>query len=209
MDAEFVGSTGLIIAELNIRTARLSAVCPRDPRGCDGIRTRIPGHVDQYLYPRKAREGRQQAQPVMRAKSAFRQWGVRPVNEMRVGYREIVFVEEGLPQRHPRFEPVGLDQDAVTLAALEGRRQHDVQKWMARPRADPALCRGVSMCQQKTCILIDPQIERNVEPSTADFAEALQAFKRLPAPEGTVFGEEIIGADFVCDPQPSRQRDIP
>jgi hypothetical protein len=77
---------------------------------------------------------------------------------------------------------------------------------MARPRADPAPCRGVSMCQKKTCILIDPQIERNVEPSTADFAEVLQAFKRLPAPEGTVFGEEIIGANFVCDPQPSRAR---
>ena len=85
------------------------------------------------------------------------------------------------------------------------RRQHDVQKRVTGSQADPAPRRRLDMFEQETGVLIHPQVDRDVEAAAADFAEALQAFERLPGPQGTVFGEEIVGADLVRDAEPPRE----
>ncbi len=109
------------------------------------------------------------------------------------------------------FETVGLDRDppALTLTPLELRRQHDVQKRVTGSQPDPAPHSGLDMFEQQTGVLIHPQINRDVEGAAADFAEALQVFERLPGPQGSVFGEEIVGADLVGDAEPPRELDVP
>src|SRR5580692_5351610 len=147
----------------------------------------------------------------MRAKSAGRQEDVWTEYEMRVGDREVVLVIERRPFRHARLEAVGLDRDpsALALATLELRRQHDVQKRVAGSQTNPAPRCGRDMFEQETGVLIHPQIDRNVEGAAAGFAEALWVFKRLPAPQGAVFGEEIVGAHLVRYVEPPRQLGVP
>src|SRR4029077_13698585 len=137
----------------------------------------------------------------MRSKSPSRQKDVRPANEMGVGNREIVLVKQRHALWHARLEAVGLDRDpsSFALALLELRGQHDIQKWIAGSPADPAARCGLDVFEQKTSVVIDAKIDRNIEVAAADFAETAQTFERLPAPESTVLGEEIINANFVCD----------
>ena len=111
----------------------------------------------------------------MCSQSASRQQDVRPENEMPVGDREIVFVEERRAFRHARFETVRLDRDppALTLAPLELRRQHDVQKRVTGSQADPAPYSRLDMFEQETGVLIHPQVDRDVEAAAANLAEPL------------------------------------
>src|SRR6266481_5594053 len=83
------------------------------------------------------------------------------------------------------------------------------QKQVAGSQADPAPRRCLDMFQQKTGVLVDPQIEREIVLSAADLAEPRQPFEGLPVPEGTVLGEEIIAANLVGDTEPPREGDVP
>ena len=98
-------------------------------------------------------------------------------------------------------EAVGLDRDPLTLAAalLELRGQHDIQKWIAGSPANPRSECRLDVFEQKTSVVIDAKIDRNVEAAAADLAEMLQAFEWLPAPESAVLGEEIVNANLVFD----------
>src|SRR5215472_11262453 len=100
VNAEFIEGGRVVIGEFEGRAARLPTMVPRDLSGRDRLVSGSAGRVDHYPYPRKGREQTHQPQPEVGSQATFRQKYVGPVDEMRVGDREIVLVEKRRPARH-------------------------------------------------------------------------------------------------------------
>ncbi len=133
---------------------------------------------------------------------------------MRVSDGEICFVKERVPHRHSRMKFVWIEEQRAAavrmpIARLELAGEDNVQIWVPRARANATAKRGINVAQQRPGILVDPQIDRNIEPAATDFAKAIDAFNSLAAPILGILREIVVGPDLIGDREIPRRCRIP